>query len=57
MFIILCANGPGSVRWNDLLALLPNNYAELPGHPVWSLNRDTEKFLKKLEYHFKVNRN
>ena len=25
MFIILCAHGPGSVGWNDLLSLLPNH--------------------------------
>ena len=26
MFIILCAHGPGSVGWNDLLSLYPSNY-------------------------------
>ena len=26
MFIILCAHGPGSVGWNDLLSLLSNRY-------------------------------
>ena len=29
MFIILCANGPGSVGWNDLLALLPSKYVDI----------------------------
>ena len=32
MFIILCAHGPGSVGWNDLLSLYPITYTHDPFH-------------------------